>query len=1170
MATDPKSAVEVLAEERRFIHKRRRKAHAGPVPSTKARSATEDTDGNDEPNANRNRAGRHAGSEALADQLTGLALSGGGVRSGAFCLGAIQSFYRHARMHHFDFLSMVSGGGYAGAMFCDQVMDQPEVDWTPRDGSKAGGNSRGGDVLPLHLDRTRPLDDSVKRVAMHGRTMGDVVSLLSRHLVGLVLNIALILAGVIAVASVLAYAFRLPWSAGWMPYLLEAGVRTDVSFAFFYAVLAACAWFVVQAVHRMWPGDRTARLARGAYVLMAAVVVLCFLTFLGLGDIELTDWIRDNQTTFEHEHWINRSVGYLGPALVGLFATTLLPLIRPGRLLQSQRPDAGPLANLFSSFICWTLLLGVPLTAFFALVRENVSGATDPACLATTFQRVHLREVPGWKEQLERDSVNFPLGSAGHVDTIAMAIRQPVRGANGWPRDGGPLDAEWSKKFDAFNGKRPDRWVKYPYQVVMSWIDGQNYSQRRTLRKELQQLSEQLAARVEAVVLTDTGLFEAFFERPGSPDISGAAGVRRDRFEALVGCVERRSRGVYELMGQTPEEYVRDRLRTLQTIHRLPDTSDLFPPIPEADNRPTSNRRDVSDGRIDEVRAANWDLLAGLYPLSIKPRTMVSAIIVNEHDQRYRLKVAGVATVLFALVGFLTNLNNTSLHTIYRDQLAKIWLANPRRKLRDLQTWTRGGPYPLWIGTANRMGHSGDPDIEGKSRFLFSPLFCGLRRLGFRPTSDYPRPNFALADCVAISGAALTTSVMQSTFGQLIVFVTNIRLGQWLRSPVHSDPLKSAVSPFRAISGLFKLPEQRDFLFISDGGHLDNSGIAPLLQRRCRLIVAIDGSHDPHYEFDGLTRVLHAARGKYGIHHVPIDNTGSPVKAKDVLNRLRVGGAAEACEPERDDHPVDGGGSSPDSDGSETFSRDHLVAFKILYPDAQPDASFADPNVGLLIYAKLSVTGDEPLELVEMARSNDHFPHDPTTDQFLAPELFDAYASLGRHVGHDVVKYLAECQLDGLDLGGWSGDTPAGVDVDVDTRGSISDESARADWRTWASRLDDDEIPLTRRSMATWLDRFDQYATRYRDPDILRPTEDGETLAADRFALMFLAWLKSGANEADGPLRAETLDRFKSILQRHGEAFDRDREFAEQVHDCKLALENPRIETPPVLSGGGR
>ena len=46
---------------------------------------------------------------------TGLALSGGGIRSATFSLGVLQAIAQRRHLGRFDFLSTVSGGGYAGS-----------------------------------------------------------------------------------------------------------------------------------------------------------------------------------------------------------------------------------------------------------------------------------------------------------------------------------------------------------------------------------------------------------------------------------------------------------------------------------------------------------------------------------------------------------------------------------------------------------------------------------------------------------------------------------------------------------------------------------------------------------------------------------------------------------------------------------------------------------------------------------------------------------------------------------------------------------------------------------------------------------------------------------------------------------------------------------------------
>jgi predicted acylesterase/phospholipase RssA len=49
-----------------------------------------------------------------ASNVVGLALSGGGIRSAAFCLGALQALDVRGLIEKIDYVSSVSGGGYIG------------------------------------------------------------------------------------------------------------------------------------------------------------------------------------------------------------------------------------------------------------------------------------------------------------------------------------------------------------------------------------------------------------------------------------------------------------------------------------------------------------------------------------------------------------------------------------------------------------------------------------------------------------------------------------------------------------------------------------------------------------------------------------------------------------------------------------------------------------------------------------------------------------------------------------------------------------------------------------------------------------------------------------------------------------------------------------------------
>ena len=81
--------------------------HAAAISPPRSKSVT---DVRDDP---------QSGSEPIlrptaGSNVIGLALSGGGVRSAAFCLGALQALDKAGVLKNVDYLSTVSGGGYIG------------------------------------------------------------------------------------------------------------------------------------------------------------------------------------------------------------------------------------------------------------------------------------------------------------------------------------------------------------------------------------------------------------------------------------------------------------------------------------------------------------------------------------------------------------------------------------------------------------------------------------------------------------------------------------------------------------------------------------------------------------------------------------------------------------------------------------------------------------------------------------------------------------------------------------------------------------------------------------------------------------------------------------------------------------------------------------------------
>jgi hypothetical protein len=128
----------------------------------------------------------------------GLALSGGGVRSASVCLGVMQALNHHDAIRNMDYLSTVSGGGYAGSALSATM-------------SVTGGDFVFGE---RRTNPNAPLSSEIKdtEAFKHIRNysnylipggMRDLVTAAAIVVRGLVANIALVLPVVLLLAAVM-------------------------------------------------------------------------------------------------------------------------------------------------------------------------------------------------------------------------------------------------------------------------------------------------------------------------------------------------------------------------------------------------------------------------------------------------------------------------------------------------------------------------------------------------------------------------------------------------------------------------------------------------------------------------------------------------------------------------------------------------------------------------------------------------------------------------------------------------------------------------------------------------------------------------------------------------------------------------------------------------------
>lgn len=247
-----------------------------------------------------------------------------------------------------------------------------------------------------------------------------------------------------------------------------------------------------------------------------------------------------------------------------------------------------------------------------------------------------------------------------------------------------------------------------------------------------------------------------------------------------------------------------------------------------------------------------------------------------------------------------------------------------------------------------------------------------------------------LSHWVATSGAAVTTGLGRATTlgTSLALGLANVRLGSWWPCNfIEAGEDKHArriwkdnfvVSAFPTQAYLFyELTAtfhgyRRDFQYLSDGGHFENTAAYELLRRgrNVELIVLCDSGCDQPYRFD------------------------------DVANLIRLARIDHALEIEEDleiqKHPVL---------GRVFFSMKEFADPKTLGPQGcavMLDVYEKDRREGLrckILVLKPRNIADLPADVQNYAKNHPAFPNEPTADQSFDEAQFESYRQLGLNMG---------------------------------------------------------------------------------------------------------------------------------------------------------------------------
>lgn len=377
------------------------------------------------------------------------------------------------------------------------------------------------------------------------------------------------------------------------------------------------------------------------------------------------------------------------------------------------------------------------------------------------------------------------------------------------------------------------------------------------------------------------------------------------------------------------------------------------------------------------------------------------------------LPVATLFSLLVLLLfGWRVDVNKFSLHNMYKNRLIRCYLgaSNVNRHAHPFTGLDEKDDVPLAdlvgknseivqrpihiINTALNLTQGENMAWQERkaASFFLTPAYCGYElgntqgeatharktqalsevntgHPGFRKTSGYAKadeeePGFSLGMAMATSGAAASPNMGQASSPVLAFVMTllNVRLGRWSPNPA-KDKWKRPAPRFGLSYLLQELfgysNEESNFIYLSDGGHFDNTGIYELVRRRCATIWIVDAGADPERGFEDIAKAIRQCRIDFGV--------------EISLNLTTLRGT--------------------DKNLPETA----FCKGDILYGGGWEN--------GQIIYIKPTVCNQqtEPVDILDYRQRNPSFPQETTVDQFFGESQFESYRRLGLHIGTNCI-----------------------------------------------------------------------------------------------------------------------------------------------------------------------
>lgn len=1051
------------------------------------------------------------------EDLVGLALSGGGIRSALFNDGLLQALSHRGFLRYVDYISSVSGGGYIAGHLMTQVsvsQKKPrEESGSPHQDSESQPANFHEDTDPVHYGEQGPTSKTASNIFMPwhfgrhpitrkvderrlpeigaylNRTFSFVAGYLLHQLPVVLLYLSLL--GVISTAISIYYrSFDAPEFREIFPNVLGVRFGDELLIAFLPTIgitMACIAVSLIQALWRLTPtgarqhGKAKANFGGLVQMLVGGLVLssICSIAvYLGNSFTKAT-----SNPAVAHSTNLNH---FAVQIMVVAAIIQLLVFLGRDRLFRSEKSESPQWKKVTQSLIA----NGVVVFLFFSMVhlmaRENISryiGNRDPYLVrgeVSDWRYLQTLDIPDLAEKKDTQKTSFlEISDYASANTTGIS-----RALHHWKSDFAEFERSIpespSEKKDRANVSLLGTWNRLGLilqscvlpERVPDWLPGcKPIGDIRAEVKSKLERQETLVARINSRMekrdFTTMLISEIF---------SCEAKVSKVSMDVL-GDVLARGRVLIEMHGdflpreKVPTGTLGDFLASATVKRRVEaltnsQRQELEKLLRHHENGILASSEDRADaGATRPVSVLNRVTLnrallnlCGEGDSILFSSDVARTPVVQPHDQSARWRWLTIWMGFLGVSLLLTaDLNqNSHLFHFYRKGISENFLKGApngisgKTHLKDIKSHQFGLPFPIYLTTwlmpslnpgAERVAQAvamtpRETLLRGVARIvegrqaedrdaIFTPLKAA-DQLNIVPGES----EVSLEDAVAVSGAAVTPTMTNTSALALLMDVFGVRLGIWFSTASASSNSKlqsllsalgvlAVATPFAWLLNYPELPgywllnfglgitiimiaayqfkrgtgyvqvvwslwktsrsQEKESTapnglldcwpraFVSDGGFYDYLGVTELLRRKCDLIVVSDaGINSGSQSLESLADLCERSSSELGIRILDFDHE-SPID----FARLEKDVHQRVPQP--------------------------YIAMRIRY---------ADGTEGHLFYVQMAISKNDPIEIQQIRYRFPSFPGEPTSNQFYTRDQSAAYRDLGYHIGNRLCSHL--------------------------------------------------------------------------------------------------------------------------------------------------------------------